>query len=134
MWSYLAVKRTKECAERAGMGEVRIVAEPEAAAIWSLQELTPETFSIGDIFIVCNARGGTVDLISYRVSRLNPILRVAEVAPSHGKTCGSTFLNRRFEALLRSKLEDHPNWDEDLMEDVGVQARAIQYLGFSVNT
>ena len=124
MWSDLAVQRTRTCAEKAGIGaasSLQIVTEPEAAAIWALreQEHISGTFTIGDIFIVCDAGGGTVDLISYRVTKLKPILRVTEVVPGCGKKCGSTFLNRAFEALLRSKLESYASWDEDMLGDVG---------------
>ncbi|KAL8914395.1 MAG: hypothetical protein Q9172_007093 [Xanthocarpia lactea] len=120
MWSDLAVQRTRECAEKAGMGEasnLSLVSEPEAAAIWALQELEPGSLAIGDVFIVCDAGGGTVDLISYRVTKLEPILRVTEVVPGCGKKCGSTFLNRAFELLLKGKLERYAIWDEDMLED-----------------
>ncbi|KAL8773753.1 MAG: hypothetical protein Q9209_001521 [Squamulea sp. 1 TL-2023] len=101
--SDLAVARTRKCAERAGIAPLlAIVSEPEAAATWALQEVTPGSFAIGDTFVVCDAGGGTVDLISYKVTALKPILRVVEVAPGRGKKCGSTFLNRRFETFLRS--------------------------------
>ncbi|KAL8904290.1 MAG: hypothetical protein Q9171_007106 [Xanthocarpia ochracea] len=121
-WSNLAVRRTRTCAEKAGMGEassLQIVPEPEAAAIWALreQEHISGTFTIGDIFIVCDAGGGTVDLITYRVTKLKPILGVTEVVAGCGKKCGSTFLNRAFEALLRSKLESFASWDEDMLGD-----------------
>lgn len=105
MWSDIAVGRTRRCAELAGMGtSLDIVSEPEAAAIWALQEVPPGSIEIGDIFVVCDAGGGTVDLISYKVTGLRPILRVTMVAPGQGKKCGSSFLNRRFEQFLKAKL------------------------------
>ena len=62
--------------------------------------------------------GGTVDLISYRVSALKPILQIAEAAPGSGSSCGSTFLNRIFQKFLTEKLGDDPNWDEEVLEEV----------------
>ncbi|KAL8882651.1 MAG: hypothetical protein Q9198_000386 [Flavoplaca austrocitrina] len=105
MWSDIAVKRTRKCAELAGMGtSLTIVSEAEAAAIWALQEVPPGSIEIGDTFVVCDAGGGTVDLISYKVTGLKPILRAPMVVPGKGKKCGSSFLNRRFEESLKGKL------------------------------
>ncbi|KAL8987937.1 MAG: hypothetical protein Q9169_008631, partial [Polycauliona sp. 2 TL-2023] len=118
IWTDTAVAKTRTCAELAGMKSLKIVSEPEAAAIWALQQVTPGSFDNGDTFVVCDAGGGTVDLISYKVTGLKPILKVAEVAPGQVKKCGSTFLNRRFEAFLREKLSSHPSWQEHMMEDI----------------
>ncbi|KAL9033319.1 MAG: hypothetical protein Q9180_006009 [Flavoplaca navasiana] len=120
VWSNEAIIKTRECAEQAGMGpalSLQIVTEPEAGAIWALYEIVPKTIKQGDTFVVCDAGGGTVDLITYRVKKLKPVLDVEEIVPGQGKQCGSTFLNRRFEAFLRQKLGSHPCWHEDVMED-----------------
>ncbi|KAL9040223.1 MAG: hypothetical protein Q9180_002041, partial [Flavoplaca navasiana] len=58
-----------------------IVSEPEAAAIWALQAVHPEAMEIRDTFVVCDTEGGTVDLISCKITGLKPILRVTMVAP-----------------------------------------------------
>jgi hypothetical protein len=58
---------------------------------------------VNDNFIVCDAGGGTVDLISYEIKQLNP-LRLEESAEGTGKCCGAAFLNMRFEQHVRSKL------------------------------
>ncbi|KAL8670828.1 MAG: hypothetical protein Q9168_004647, partial [Polycauliona sp. 1 TL-2023] len=134
MWSDAAVDRTRKCAELAGMGSsstLKIVSEPEAAAIWALQDVTPGSFGIGDTFIVCDAGGGTVDLISYKVTGLKPTLKVQEVVPGRGKKCGSTFLNRRFEAFIEDKLGNHPCWQEDMLEEAANRFDGIkrQYDG-----
>lgn len=47
--------------------------------------------------------GGTVDLIAYRISELNP-LRVEESAVGTGGLCGSAFLNYRFEDHVRTRI------------------------------
>lgn len=122
MWSESAVGKTRRCAEKAGMGlaaGLTIVSEPEAAAIWALQQAPPNAIDIDDIFVLCDAGGGTVDLISYKVTALKPILRIVEVVPGQGRKCGSTFLNQRFEAFLKDKLSSHPSWQGDMLEDVG---------------
>jgi len=47
--------------------------------------------------------GGTVDLVSYKVLAKEPKLEVTEVAVGGG-LCGSVFLNRRFEMMVRKRL------------------------------
>ncbi|KAL8916869.1 MAG: hypothetical protein Q9208_008301 [Pyrenodesmia sp. 3 TL-2023] len=120
IWSPAAVETTKICAQDAGMGKkekLRIVSEPEAAAIWSLHRIADYDPKVGDIFVVCDAGGGTVDLISYEITALRPILRVTEAVPGHGHVCGSTLLNRRFETFLRGRLGGHESWDEEMLEE-----------------
>ncbi|KAL8650204.1 MAG: hypothetical protein Q9210_003962 [Variospora velana] len=121
IWSATAVAATKRCAEKAGMNKgenLQLVTEPEAAAIWALPRLVPYKPQVGDSFILCDAGGGTVDLISYQIKALKPIVRVTEVARGDGGLCGSTFLNRRFTAFLRGKLGGHDAWREEMLEEV----------------
>ena len=68
--------------------------------------------------MLCDAGGGTVDLISYTVSSLTPILTVNEAAPGDGALCGSSFLNRIFERHLIERCGSNPGWDEDVLEEV----------------
>ena len=55
----------------------------------------------------------TVDLISYTVISVEPMLRVEEAAPGSGGVCGSTFLNRIFAEYLNDKFDDDDEWKED---------------------
>lgn len=121
VWSEAAQAKTRTCAEKAGMGEgaaLHLVSEPEAAAIYSFEVMEPHGIKIGDTFVVCDAGGGTVDLISYRITKLKPLLRVKEVVPGNGLVCGSIFLNRIFQKFLKSKLGGFPTWDDEILEDV----------------
>lgn len=106
VWSDAAKNDTLQAAERAGMGsrhELRLISEPEAAAVYTLKAIQPNHLKVGDNFIVCDAGGGTVDLISYKIIQLSP-LRVEESAVGTGGLCGSTFLNYRFEDHVKSRL------------------------------
>ena len=106
VWSDAAKNATLQAAERAGMGnrhDVRLISEPEAAAVYTLKAIQPNNLKVNDNFIVCDAGGGTVDLISYKIIQLSP-LRVEESAVGTGGLCGSTFLNYRFEDHIRSRL------------------------------
>jgi hypothetical protein len=67
--------------------------------------------------VVCDAGGGTVDLISYTVVELEPILEVKEAAPGTGGLCGSTYLNRRFQEYLEARLSNQDGWDEEVLKE-----------------
>ncbi|KAL8819859.1 MAG: hypothetical protein Q9191_007642 [Dirinaria sp. TL-2023a] len=118
VWSDTAQAKTRACAENAGMGKaLQIISEPEAAAIYALHAMDPHSIKIGDTFVLCDAGGGTVDLISYTVSELKPILQVEEAAMGSGRICGSTFLNRIFQKFLVDKLGLNEEWDDEVVED-----------------
>ncbi|KAK5135987.1 hypothetical protein LTR08_004241 [Meristemomyces frigidus] len=106
VWSDAAKNATLQAAERAGMGnrhELKLISEPEAAAVYTLKTIPPSRLKVGDNFIVCDAGGGTVDLIAYRVTQTYP-LRVEESAVGTGGLCGSAFLNYRFEDHVRERI------------------------------
>ncbi|KAL6356677.1 hypothetical protein LRP88_10282 [Fusarium phalaenopsidis] len=101
IWSDLAKDKTKRACEQASgisasKQPVHLISEPEAAAIYALHGLDPHGLKVGDTIVVVDAGGGTVDLISYTITGLKPILEVQEAAPGSGALCGSTFLNMRF--------------------------------------
>lgn len=85
--------------------------------MYTLHGMDPHGLKLGDTFVVCDAGGGTVDLISYTIAQLKPILKVVEAAPGDGYCCGSTFLNRNFERYLVSILGQEPGWDDEILAD-----------------
>ncbi|KAF1978029.1 actin-like ATPase domain-containing protein [Bimuria novae-zelandiae CBS 107.79] len=106
VWSDSAKDATLKAAEKAGMGsgnDLKLISEPEAAAVYTLKAIQPNNLKVGDNFIVCDAGGGTVDLIAYKIIQLNP-LRVEESAVGTGGLCGSAFLNYRFEDHVKSRI------------------------------
>ena len=132
VWSDAAQAKTRACAEKAGMGrgqELHMISEPEAAALYALDAMDPHNLHIGDTFVLCDAGGGTVDLISYRISELKPVLKLEEAAPGSGSLCGSTFLNRIFEKFLREKLGEEDGWDEEVLEEVNRSDGALFIYG-----
>jgi hypothetical protein len=57
-WSDYGKDATLKAAEKAGMGnrhELKIISEPEAAAVYTLKAIQPNHLKIGDNFVVCDA-------------------------------------------------------------------------------
>ncbi|KAK3386617.1 hypothetical protein B0H63DRAFT_520702 [Podospora didyma] len=122
IWSDLAKDKTKQACQRAtsALGTktpIHLISEPEAAAIYALHGLDPHGLKIGDSFVICDAGGGTVDLISYTITNLKPILEVQEATPGTGALCGSTFLNMRFAKFLKAKLGKEEGFDDEVLAE-----------------
>jgi hypothetical protein len=117
IWSETANQKTMLCGERAGMGAgLRLISEPEAPIMHASDQELSE-LEVGDTFVVCDAGGGTVDLISYIVEQLNPFLQISEATPGTGYACGSNFLNRIFSRMLQEKFGHLLGWADDTLED-----------------
>lgn len=97
---------------------LHVISEPEAAALYALNALDPHDLKIGDTFMLCDAGGGTVDLITYKIASLKPTLKLAEASPGSGNLCGASFLNRGFQEFLEKKLGNEPGWDDEVLEEV----------------
>ncbi|KAF3931474.1 hypothetical protein ABW19_dt0204232 [Dactylella cylindrospora] len=109
VWNEQACFRTRQAAERAGFTRnhtLSMCTEPEAAALYTLK--SQETHAnIGDKIIVCDAGGGTVDLISYNIRKITPRLEVDEAVVGSGDTCGSTYIDQAFEDFFKSRMGYH---------------------------
>ena len=63
VWSDKAKSDTIWCASQAGFGDmdkIRLITEPEAAAVYTFHQLPDFAVKKGDVFITCDAGGGTV--------------------------------------------------------------------------
>ena len=60
---------------------------------------------------------GTVDLITYEIEKLKPVLKVREATVGDGGFCGSSFLNRIFQKHLEDRFKHLPRWDEETLEE-----------------
>ncbi|GAB7342299.1 hypothetical protein MBLNU457_g0531t1 [Dothideomycetes sp. NU457] len=104
VWSDAAKHATACAAQMAGLGEnLRMISEPEAAAVYSLSTMKSSGLKVGDVYIVLDAGGGTVDLITYEVVQMKP-LKFREVVTGSGRLCGGAFLNLRFQDLVKRRL------------------------------
>lgn len=119
VWSDRAKAMTLQAAKKAGMSgtnsvqkSVRLISEPEAAAMHCLRfyQDTQNCLQVGDIYVVADCGGGTVDLISYEITAIEPRLKVKECVVGSGGMCGSTSLNRRFISFLQDRIGQR-EWD-----------------------
>ncbi|KAI1082486.1 hypothetical protein F5B20DRAFT_569141 [Whalleya microplaca] len=121
IWSDRAKQRTVEAFQRISNlpsgYSTTLLSEPEAAAIAALQELNRHNMNIGDSFLVLDAGGGTVDLITYTITALNPVVEVVEATEGTGDFCGSSRVNDRFIQFITSRLQHEEGWDEDVLHD-----------------
>ena len=129
VWSDMAQAKTRNCAEAAGMGAgaaLHIISEPEAAALFALSAMDRHGLQIGETFVLCDAGGGTVDLITYTVVELLPILKLTEASPGTGSLCGGSFLNRIFASHMQEKLGNEAGWDEEVLEEVRLSRSGLE--------
>ncbi|KAK3332846.1 hypothetical protein B0T19DRAFT_448679 [Cercophora scortea] len=106
VWSERAKDLTLKAVQRANFGAAKtmLVTEPEAAAIYTLkcmrEGINKDDIKVGDVFVLCDAGGGTVDLISYRITQVQPTFRIEEAAVGTGDKCGATYVDKEFLAWL----------------------------------
>jgi len=89
IWSDMAKSATLQAARLAHpdlnlVNPEDLVTEPEAAALYALQGFQNRGLNKGDTFVLCDAGGGTVDLISYQITSLEPRIQVKEVVSATG--------------------------------------------------
>ncbi|KAJ5741976.1 hypothetical protein N7533_011385 [Penicillium manginii] len=111
-----------EVSNRAQFGSIYnfwMIHEPEAAAAMVLESetrlgatKTRINWSKGDTFIVCDAGGGTVDTITYRIEGMVPV-RLVEVTKPIGSHCGSKYINDALQRKVLSMLQDETYLETD---------------------
>ncbi|CEP09547.1 hypothetical protein [Parasitella parasitica] len=112
MWTETGRSTMIEAAIKAGLmkrGEektVQLITEPEAAAL-SCEEFMKHTFKLTDElykeglnFIVFDAGGGTVDLVTFRQQRVDGYDTIHQIGDGTGGTCGAVHLDRNFRELI----------------------------------
>ncbi|KAJ4323450.1 hypothetical protein N0V84_004322 [Fusarium piperis] len=109
IWPHYARARMEEALVRAGIREARpagdttvdFISEPEAAALACLEGSSDEIdLNLGEHLIVCDAGGGTADIITYTILKMDP-LTVRESVRGDGDLCGAMFLDESFLFLLK---------------------------------
>ncbi|KAF9412390.1 hypothetical protein BGZ94_001047 [Podila epigama] len=111
MWSDAAKNTMRRAAVGAGLiqegdppNRLILISEPEAAAMYCERMVDRFSLKHGDRFMICDAGGGTVDLIVFEVNEPPGQTRhLREVTRGHGASCGSVFLDANMERLLEQK-------------------------------
>ncbi|KAF9961370.1 Heat shock 70 kDa protein 12A [Mortierella alpina] len=110
MWSDKAKDVMRKAAVKANLitetdhpERLMLVSEPEAAALYCERACKQYELEHGDRFLICDAGGGTIDLIVYDIDSSTQGRRLSEVTKGHGASCGSMFIDMNFCTLLIEK-------------------------------
>lgn len=114
--------------------DTMFITEPEAAAVYTARyfdEMNEQFLKKGECFILVDAGGGTVDIVSYQVESLEPLKLVPVGVPTGGR-CGSIFIDQAFKDWLRDLLTDEYylqlDPDADLNNMYGIECEAIRKI------
>ncbi|KAF9435691.1 Heat shock 70 kDa protein 12A [Entomortierella beljakovae] len=114
IWSDKAKDVMRQAAVRAELiseydhpGRLLLVSEPEAAALYCEKKCEQFNLGDGDRYMICDAGGGTVDLIVYEIEQASQGRRLSEVTKGHGASCGSMFIDLNLGNLLIEKFTKH---------------------------
>ncbi|ORZ00967.1 hypothetical protein BCR43DRAFT_511896 [Syncephalastrum racemosum] len=126
MWSDHAKAAMREAAIRAGLVQrgdhperLMLISEPEAAALYC--EKKSEQFNLvhGQRFMICDAGGGTVDLIVFEIDQqVGGRRTLKEVTNGHGGSCGSGFLDLRMREYIKNKFYHLGSINDSAMEHI----------------
>lgn len=100
--------QSSRAGDRDWRDRLRIITEPEAAAVHCAHLTDLHRLQPNQNFMICDAGGGTVDLAIYKIIGQTSNLEIAEMCARSGANCGSLFLDLRFKELVRTLLADHP--------------------------
>ncbi|KAI0533997.1 hypothetical protein GGR58DRAFT_520826 [Xylaria digitata] len=121
IWSDLSKQRTLEAfrliPNLPKSVTTSLLSEPEAAAISALGDFEKVSLKAKDTFIVVDAGGGTVDLVTYTVASPLPLLKVREATEATGDFCGSSLVDLRFQRFLTAKLQNEPRWGPEVLHE-----------------
>lgn len=116
MWSDEAKNTMRVAVQRAGLvkeehirDRVHFITEAEAAAMYC-EEFYNEHFSMENDqrFMICDAGGGTVDLVTFKVSQGDQGQKcISELTSGDGDNFGSIFLDRAFQDYIIEKFNKY---------------------------
>ncbi|KAI9006605.1 hypothetical protein CLU79DRAFT_779906 [Phycomyces nitens] len=114
IWSDQAKATMREAAIQAGIissedppDRLILTSEPEAAALYC--KSMGEIFQLksGDRFMICDAGGGTVDLIVFELHEESKKKVLREITKGSGGFCGSTYLDANVQHLIENRFGEH---------------------------
>ncbi|RKO85793.1 hypothetical protein BDK51DRAFT_28183 [Blyttiomyces helicus] len=112
IWSDVAKRDMSIAASIAGIipeddlasSHMKLILEPEAAALHIMEDL-PADFKLkdGDIYMIVDAGGGTVDIVVHRIRIINGERKVEELTRGSGNLYGATKPDELFEEKTGSE-------------------------------
>ncbi|KAL0083644.1 hypothetical protein J3Q64DRAFT_1641945 [Phycomyces blakesleeanus] len=125
IWDDRAKATMREAAIIAGIvsrsdhpDRLMLTSEPEAAALYCEKKSNQFNLSHEQRFMICDAGGGTVDLIVFEIEDSSGVKSLREVTKGSGGSCGSTFLDKNMQKLIEKRFGSHAKNNK----------AAIQYL------
>ncbi|KAL0076939.1 hypothetical protein J3Q64DRAFT_1811287 [Phycomyces blakesleeanus] len=125
MWSDKAKATMREAAIRANIvnrwdhpDRLMLISEPEAAALYCEKKSEQFNLGHGQRFMICDAGGGTVDLIVFEIDDSGSRRSLKEVTKGQGDSCGSTFLDMRMREYLKVRFSQRGAISETAMESM----------------
>lgn len=116
-WTSAALTKTEDCAFKAGIPRsgIRVVREPHAAAMHIFETLETSV-APGSTFVLCDAGGGTTDVISFRFQGRNLHAVLEPAGSSTGGQYGSVNLDMNFQKFLEKKLYGAAGWNAKIRD------------------
>ncbi|KAI9475768.1 MAG: hypothetical protein EXX96DRAFT_620246 [Benjaminiella poitrasii] len=125
MWSDQAKATMREAAIRANIinrwdhpSRLMLISEPEAAALYCEKKCDQFNLGHSQRFLICDAGGGTVDLIVFEIDDSGERRALKEVTKGSGDSCGSTFLDIRMREYLKDRFYHHGKVSDTAMESM----------------
>lgn len=117
MWDASARETMAEAAidatliKKTELNQLLLISEPGAAALYCGKRFPEEikqkiSNTGGQNFIVCDAGGGTVDLVTYKLEMIDNVLNISQIGDAMGDSCGSNTLDKKFKDYLLQFYED----------------------------
>ncbi|KAL9622722.1 MAG: hypothetical protein Q9160_003032 [Pyrenula sp. 1 TL-2023] len=108
---------------KAGLDDIRMVSEPEAAANALLADdsFNRQNLERGDGILVVDAGGMTVDTIVYEIVQTRPSFATREVMVGDSANCGSAFINTRCREAIRKCIHSmrYPKKVQEILAEYG---------------
>ncbi|KAI9010353.1 hypothetical protein CLU79DRAFT_774122 [Phycomyces nitens] len=114
MWDDYAKSTMREAAILAGIvsrddhpSRLVLTSEPEAASLFCEKKCEQFKLEEGRRFMICDAGGGTVDLIVFEIDESTGNKSLREITKGSGASCGSTFLDARMKNIFKKRFGAH---------------------------
>ena len=114
-WSYAAKNATFKAFRDAGFNksifttleDTILISEPEAASYFTARDQQADLLSREECFVLVDAGGGTVDVVSYQVKQTASNFKIDKATDPESGRCGSVFIDMAFKKWLRKTIEPH---------------------------